>query len=158
MITLIGQLLPLLGLITGLFLGGTLGAARGGLWGSILGALCGAFLGLACGRIPALVVFSVTIHGLKRISTEQLRALVRAEECRAVNIVILVLKSRGEDVHQELDLVLGMLVSIAYDERCRGWAAMQTAFPELAERIADYSPTDPIEVGCAKVARLQADG
>jgi hypothetical protein len=146
MITLIGHLLPLLGLITGLFLGGTLGAAKGGVWGFILGALSGAALGLVCGRIPALVVYSVIIRGLKRKSTEQLRALLAGREYRAVNLAIV-----------ELNLVLGMLVSNAYDERCRGWAAMLTAFPERAQSIGDYSPTDTIEVARSKVARLRTD-
>jgi hypothetical protein len=37
-----------------------------------------------------------------------------------------------------------MLGSNEHHERCHGWAAMPTAFPDVAKRIPEYSPVMPV--------------
>jgi hypothetical protein len=152
--TLLGHVFPLLGLILGLGTGLIVGS-RAGVPGALLGAVGGGVLGLVCGRLPAAMVLAFFHLYLRRRSSEELRASLRTGECRAVNLLLLELALRGEDIRQELDFVLEMLVSTSYDERCRGWAAMLTAFPELAEKVSDYSPIDTPSDRRAKVERVR---
>jgi hypothetical protein len=147
--TLFGHVLPLIGLILGIVLGIPVGIRILGALGGFLGALGGGLLGLVFGQFPGAIVRMIISFPLKRKSTEELRASLRNGKCSTVNLATLELKSRGVDVRPEFDLILELLASIHHDARCRGWAAMLTAFPELAEAAADYVPGERLAEGQA---------
>jgi hypothetical protein len=153
--TLFGQLLPLAGLVGGAAIGLTTGFSRGSFFGAILGAVVCAILGFLCGSLPGAVIRAILSFQLRRKTSEELRTSLRNGECRLVNLATSELRRRGEIAQADIDFVVDMLVSIHHDDRCRGWAAMLTAFPELAAEIADYSPINPLEDSRAKVDRLR---
>jgi hypothetical protein len=153
--TLFGHLLPLLGLFAGASVGLITGFSRGGFSGAVLGFVVGAILGLICGSLPGTVLRAILSFQLRRKTSGELRTSLRNGECRLVNLATSELRRRGEIVQDDIDFVLDMLVSIHHDDRCRGWAAMLTAFPELAAEIEEYSPINPLEDSRAKVDRLR---
>jgi hypothetical protein len=153
--TLFGHLLPLLGLFSGAAVGLTMGFSRGGFSGALFGFVAGAVLGLLCGNLPGTVLRAILSFQLRRKTSGDLRTSVRNGECRLVNLATSELRRRGEIVQDDIDFVLDMLVSIHHDDRCRGWAALITAFPELATEIEEYSPVAPLEDSRAKVDRLR---
>jgi hypothetical protein len=153
--TLFGHLLPLAGLVAGATLGLLMGLSRGGFFGAVLGLAGGAVLGLICGSLPGAILRAILLFQLRRKTSGELRTSLRNGECRLVNLATSELRRRGEIVQDDIDFVLDMLVSIHHDDRCRGWAAMLTAFPELAAEIADYSPINPLEESRALVGRLR---
>jgi hypothetical protein len=122
--------------------GGVLGARLGfGLWGipgGIGGALAGAGAGLIAGRIPFRLVLYWLARGLKSKSSAELRDDLHRPDCEMPNLVLLELARRGEDIHCELPVVLDLLVSENSSRRCLGFAALTSAFPELAGQIRDY--------------------
>jgi len=126
----------------GIAFGAWAGFARSGLPGSVAGALAGGFLGWAIGRLPVGWAVHRLMRDLSAKSSEELLAYLHSPGCLTPNYILLILQERGEDVQQELPAVLEMLESADFSQRSRGWAALASAFPELAARLSDYSVSD----------------
>jgi hypothetical protein len=135
----------LAGAVFGLTTGLSVGAKFFGVAGGIIGALAGGYLGVVIGRIPERLVLRSLIRHLKAKSTAELRAQLHSPNCLTPNVVLLELQSRGEDIRQELPVVLDMLASEDVGRRGHGWAALTSAFPELVDRIRDYRIGDSVD-------------
>ena len=136
------HILTAAGALSGFALGMAAGFRLSGVPGAVGGSLAGGLLGWCLGRVPELLVWRSIARDLTRLSAEELRADLRRADCRFPNCVLLELQSRGEEIRSELPVVLRMLESEDYNCRCRGWAALTSAYPELAALIADYRVTD----------------
>jgi hypothetical protein len=135
----------LAGALFGFSIGLSIGAKLFGVVGGIIGALAGGYLGVVVGRIPEALVLRPLVRHLKAKSTPELRAQLHSPKCLTPNVVLLELQSRGEDIRQELPVVLDLLVSEDTGRRGHGWAALTSAFPELVEQIRDYRIGDSID-------------
>lgn len=132
------------------------GARLLGPWGAVLGFAVGAGVGLWAGRRCELIGMGEVVKEIMTSSSEQLRASLRSPDCMTPNLVLLELKSRGEDVRNELPVVVGLLTSEDIPTRGRGWAALNSAFPELVEKVADYRLNDSADECRRKASVLLA--
>jgi hypothetical protein len=149
------DILPVFGACAGLGLGIASGAWLLGTPGALAGALVGCVCGFFAGRVPRLVVLRLLGRELAAKSVADLPADLRSPRCLIPNVVLLELLSRGEDIRPDLPVVLDMLVSADSARRGFGWAALASAFPELAASIADYRIFDPVEECHRKTDRLR---
>lgn len=144
--------------ICALIAGGAGGLGAGahllGPWGALLGLAVGSGVGLWIGRRCELMGLGEVVKEVMTSSSEQLRASLRRSDCLTPNLVLLELKSRGEDIRSELPVVVGLLTSEDVPTRGRGWAALNSAFPELVEKVADYRLTDTADECRRKAAAL----
>jgi hypothetical protein len=149
------DLLKLVGVIVGISFGVAGGTRVFGVVGGVTGALVGGYLGFVLGRIPENKVMRAVVRQLRRKSVAELRAYLHSPKCPTPNFVLLELRHRGEDTLQELPVVLDLLVSEDEGRRGFGWAALASAFPELAEKLRDYRIGDSIDECKRKVEILR---
>jgi hypothetical protein len=150
------DVLQLLGAWVGLVVGIVSGERFFGTLGAIVVALVGAVLGFVAGTIPFVLVLRMVSRDLAAKTVAELRADLRSPNCLAPNVILLELLRRGEEIHSELPVVLDMLVAEASDRRGAGWAALLSAFPDLAALIPDYRIFDPVETCRGKTECLRA--
>jgi hypothetical protein len=135
--------------IAGLVVGGAVGADVGwkllGTAGGIVGAVVGAIAGLYLGNVPYFLVRLSIARALAAKTTAELKADLHSPDCLIPNFVLLELRRRGQDIRRELPLILDLLVSENVGRRSHGWAALTSAFPELAEQIGDYRLGDSVD-------------
>jgi len=149
------DVLPLFGACVGLVLGLIGGGRLLDTPGAISGALVGCVMGFIAGRIPFILTLWVLSRELATKTAPELRADLRSPDCLAPNVVLLELLSRGEDIRCELPVVLDLLASEDFGRRGAGWAALVSAFPELAAAIPDYRIDDPVETCRSKTQCLR---
>ena len=148
------HLLSLVGFLGGSALGVLGGAKLFGVSGGIAGCLLGGAFGFALGQIPSLLVLRLIARDLTAKTTAELRAYLENPNCPTPNLVLLELRSRGEDIRQELPVVLDMLS--ANDVGRRGWAALTSAYLELVPQLGDYRLEDPVDECRKKAGRLRS--
>jgi hypothetical protein len=153
MVTLLDVFAILLSL-TGFLFGGLWGA-RFGAAGAIGGTLAGGALGLFLGRLPTRMVISRARRELAPLSSVELRARLRQADCWTPNVLLLELRSRGEDIRFALPLVLGLMEAECPCHRVKGFAALLSAFPEVAKFAKGYNPNHSLERCKQKVAELK---
>jgi hypothetical protein len=151
------DILPLLGAVAGLVLGVAGGASLAGLPGGVAGVLIGCPAGFVAGRLPLLLVLRALSRDLARKTAAELRADLRSHACLTPNVVLLELLRRGEDIRPELPVVLDMLVSEDFGRRGQGWAALLSAFPELAAQVPDYHISDTVPECRRKTDQLRGE-
>lgn len=142
-------------LIFGLIHGADFGSRFGSV-GSIVGAIFGGTVGLILGRVPFFLALKLGQRNLSNKTVEDLRSMLLDSEEFAPNIVLLELGSRGEDLEQDLPVVLDMLVAPSKERRRRGWHALASAFPERAELISEYRIDDTLEECRRKTLKLRS--
>jgi len=125
----------LLGLITGFHFG-----HRYGLVGGFAGALIGGYLGFVAGKLPFSLSSWFVFHQLRRKSAAELWSDLQDDTYLMPNMVLRELRRRGEPMSTGLNLVLAMLESEDRLQRLRGYAAFLSNFPEMSERLLNYSP------------------
>ncbi len=145
MFTFFHHLLPLLGLLAGAAVGWKTGWVRGGFGLGILGIVLGAILGGLVARLPGLCILWTISRQMRAQSTASLLEDLYGPLSAPVNLILLELDRRGERVHCFLPRVGELLMSPDHDSRCRGWAAMLSAYSDLAEQVSSYSPVSPAE-------------
>jgi hypothetical protein len=128
----------LVAICLGLALGAAGGAKLFGSTGGLIGALIGGYAGFILGGLPEWLVFRSLALALARESADELRSFLRSPNCQIPNLVLMELASRGEDITGELNVVLDLLESEDVAQRGRGWAAMISAFPEVAAKVRNY--------------------
>jgi hypothetical protein len=150
------DILPLSSSSVGLVFGIVGGSWLLGTPGAIIGALIGTVMGFIVGRIPFVLTLRMLSRELASKTASELRADLRNPACLAPNMVLLELRRRGEDIRSELTVVFDLLVSTDFGRRGAGWAALVSAYPDLAVLIPDYRIDDPIEKCLNKTERLRA--
>lgn len=139
------HIFALAGLVFGASFGAWEGAGRSGAVGLVIGAVAGGLIGLVLGRIPGWLMLRSVAHDLGSKSSDELRGYLRSPGCLTPNCVLLELQRRAEDTRPEIPVILDLLVSTDIRRRSRGWAALNSAFPELAGEISNYCAEDPLE-------------
>ena len=139
------HVLVLAGLGLGVAIGARVGSRHFGIAGGVGGAIVGAIVGIIVARIPELLALRSVARRLTPKTPAELRQYLRSPECLTPNCVLLELRRRGEDIRCELPVVVDLLVSADVGRRGFGWAALNSAFPELVSQIPDYRIGDPIE-------------
>lgn len=143
-----------------LIVGAAGGLAAGSLllgpWGALLGVVVGSGTGRWVGGYFEFFGLREIVKEITTSSSVRLRALVRSPDCLTPNMVLLELKSRGEDIGEELRVVVELLSSEDAPTRGRGWAALNSAYPELVGKVADYRLTDAPDECRRKAAALLA--
>lgn len=114
-----------------------------GFFGCAVGIPAGLMLGGLIGQLPLLIVLKILRLKFGRMSDDELVSELRDPKCLTPNVHLLELNRRGHDIQQELPYIHSLLASQDIDRRTTGWAALTSAFPELVERVPDYSPTAP---------------
>ena len=132
------------------------GARLLGTPGGVMGGVLGCVVGFVAGRLPFILGLRRLSRDLAANTTAELRADVRSPDCPTPNVVLLELLSRGEDIRSELPAVLHLLTSEDFGRRGAGWAALTSAFPELAASLSDYRLDDTVEACRRKTDRLRA--
>ena len=127
-----------MGLGLGCIFGGAMGASSFSVLGGVVGAITGGYAGLVVGSLPEFFALRSLARDIGGKTSGELREYLHREECKVPNVVLLELKRRGEEIRSELSVVLDLLVSENMDKQSRGWAALESAFPELAQQIPQY--------------------
>jgi len=130
-------MLELLSPIFGALAGITLGA-RLGVIAAVIAGIVGFVLGRIIGRIPTILMIRMMQRRFRGKSAAELRADLRRPDCMTPNCILLELSSRGEDIKKDLDVVLALLESEEPSKRGFGWAALTSAFPDMARMISDF--------------------
>lgn len=99
MFTFFHHLLPLLGLLAGAAVGWMTGWGRGGVGGGILGIVLGAILGGHAARLPGLCILWTISRQLRAQSTASLLEDLYGPASAPVNLILLELDRRGEQIH-----------------------------------------------------------
>jgi hypothetical protein len=133
------DLMTLVTPIAGAWLGFEVGS-RVGLAGGAAGAIAGLVLGWIVGRVPFILSVRSVQRSFADLTADDLRLLLRRRDCTIVNLILLELAARGEDIRKELSVVLDLLESDDSSKRGFGWAAMTSAYPDLAARMKGYRP------------------
>lgn len=149
------HMIELYAVIGGAVLGFFAGRWCFGVVGGVVGAVLGLIVGHRLGVIPWRLAIRKTLVDLSPKSTDELHAMLRDEDCFIPNFVLLELARRGEDIQQELPVVLEMLESDHPSRRGFGWAALTSAFPELAKKISNYRPNQSPEICRKKMEPLR---
>jgi hypothetical protein len=149
------DLFVIVAICAGFVLGLAGGAKLFGAAGGLVGALVGGYAGFTLGCLPEWLVLRSLSLGLARETSAGLRSWLHSQNCPIPNLVFLELQRRGEDVQQEFGVVLDLLGSEELAQRTRGWAALTSAFPELAEQVQDYRLGDSVEECRRKTAELR---
>lgn len=147
------HVLTLAGFVYGVIVGTRAGSALFGTVGAVVGAIVGGIVGAFVGRIPGFLMLRWLARDLGTKSTSDLRAELHDPSCVTPNCVLLELQYRGEDIRQELPVVLDLLVSDDVGRRGLGWAALTSAFPDLAKQIQDYRIGDSVDE-CRRKTRI----
>jgi len=143
---------PVLGTAAGCAGGYCLFGTVGLVVGGILGLFIGKFLGNLSGNMSILAVH----RQFTGKSDDVLRAELHRPECEYPNFILLELNYRGADVSSELPVVLDMLESPDRALRQKGVAAITSAFPDMARKLPDYRPSEPVDE-CRKKVRVVRD-
>jgi hypothetical protein len=131
------------------------GAKLFGVAGGVTGAIIGGYAGFVAGQLPEYLVLRWLTRHLVRASAAELRSWLRDPSCQIPNLVLLELQRRGEDIHGELAVILDLLVSEDVSQRGHGWAALSSAFPNLARQIGDYHLGDSVADCRRKTGKLR---
>lgn len=149
------HLLRFVSIYAGCVFGVTTGVEWFGVIGGVVGAIAGGFLGSVVGNLPEFFILRSISRDLRRKSTGELREYLHKQGGPAPNILLLELKRRGEDINSELPIVLDLLESEEKGLRSHGWAALASAFPELAQEIRDYRIGGSVDDCRGKTERLR---
>lgn len=136
---LIQLMSPIVGAIVGAAVGGEYGIAIG-----VVGALLGGFIGLKFGAIPTKMMIRSTRKDFASLTNSELEGRLVDSEW-IPNLILLELKARGEDVGKHLSFVFSLLTHDDLHCRAKGYAALLSAFPELAKNLRGYNPSDSAE-------------
>jgi hypothetical protein len=141
----------------GIGVGGAAGAELHGMVGGAAGALAGGWIGFLVGRLPELLVLNWLASSLTTVPADELRDFLHDPDCHIHNLVLLELQRRGENIHQELGGILDMMAANDVSRRGLGWAALNSAFPDLARQLGDYSVGDSAEECRRKIRQLRSE-
>lgn len=136
---LIRLMSPLIGAIIGGSVGGEFGIAYG-----ILGALLGGFIGLRLGALPTKLMIRSARNDFAPLSIPDLEDKL-VDTGWTPNLILMELKARGENVDKHLPFVLSLLKHNDLHCRTKGYAALLSAFPDIAKRLKGYNPTNSAE-------------
>jgi hypothetical protein len=138
------DLVHLLSVLIGLLVGGAAGS-RFGPGGAIAGGLVGVVTGLYLGNLPTKCMVRREHRKLASFSTAELRAQLHDVTCWTPNFLLLELQARGEDIRGELPFVLSIMECEQQHRRTIGYAALCSAFPDVAKSLRTYNPMQPVE-------------
>jgi hypothetical protein len=151
------HLLMVLAVVGGAALGAAAGWNIAGILGAVVGTVAGVIAGGIVGQIPIAAGMLIVGRRFEKMTTSQLRAHLHDDECSTPNLVLLELRRRGEPIEDELPFLHTLLTSEDVQQRTRGWAALRSAFPELAEQMPGYNPLAPTDQ-CCRLAAILGDG
>ncbi|MEZ6040619.1 MAG: glycine zipper domain-containing protein [Planctomycetaceae bacterium] len=135
------DLIRLIGALVGAVVFGSTGWNTLGILGCVVGAPVGLVVGAMIGQMPLIVCLKWMSRRFDRMTDEQLEGELHDPACLTPNILLLELNRRGFDIRRELPFVQSLLASDEMHRRTAGWAALNSAFPELVGRIPSYNPT-----------------
>lgn len=144
--------------ISAIGIGMIIGAKHGyvvfGTTGAVMGSVIGGGIGFLAGRLPWVLGSRWVNRRYAADSNERLRERLRSgKEYFVSHILLAHLMSRGENVADELPCIVALINSEYVDRRHFGWAALKLAFPDRAQKIASYQPSDSTEK-CRSVVSL----
>lgn len=127
--------------VVGMLVLGSFGWNSLGFIGAVIGLPIGLVFGAMIGQVPLFLCLYWMAQRLNRMTEEQLLDELHAPSCPTPNLLLLELRRRGYDIYRELEYVHGLLASREVRQRTAGWAALNSAFPELVDRVSGYSPS-----------------
>jgi hypothetical protein len=137
-----------------------LGGMRLGPVGLLLGALVGWCVGHWAVNLPLVFWVSWQVDRLHSLSTEQLQSLFVSNPGFGrtfwYQTAMSVMKQRDADVRPVLPILLDLMGSPKLKIRLHAWSAFWVGFPELRDRLQDYSPHEPAEVCQASVSNARS--
>ncbi len=137
------DLIQLMSPLVGAIIGGAVGGERGIAYG-VLGALLGGFIGLKIGSLPTRLMIRSARNDFAPLSIPELEDKL-VDTCWTPNLILMELKARGQDVDKHLPFVLSLLKHSHTHCRTKGYAALLSAFPDIAKSLKGYNPTDSEE-------------
>lgn len=136
---LIRLMSPVIGTLIGGAVGGEYSIALG-----ILGAFVGGLIGLLLGALPTRLMIRSARHEFAPLSLAVLEEKL-VETGWTPNLILMELKARGQNIDQHLPFVLSLLKHDDLPYRTKGYAALLSAFPDLAMSLKGYNPTHSVE-------------
>jgi len=128
-----------------------------GLFGAIAGAMLGLILFAYLGSMLDQLILRISLRKMRKhfapLSVSELRSQISTSF--TPNYILFELKARGEDISKDIEPVLRLLEADESFRRCRGYAALLSAFPQMAASTRRYNPMRPVSACHEKVAELR---
>jgi hypothetical protein len=121
------------------------GYAFWGGWGGLGGAIIGVVVGWFVGNIPAVYASNKLKRELKQTPDDELKARL-VSQYYISHLIIAELVVRGHPVEDFRDYVLTRINSEHIDQRRFAWTNLRIWFPELAENLKGFDPTEATEL------------
>ena len=137
------ELMRLLAMMGGAAVLGIIGWDKFGIIGCAIGIPVGLIIGGMLGQLPLVFGLKWMSRRFDRMTDDDLLSELHDADCFTPNIHLLELNRRGYDIRRELPHVHALLASSEMHRRTAGWAALTSAFPDLADTIGGYNPTAP---------------
>jgi hypothetical protein len=149
---LIAIILP----IAGIMFGAGIVKEYGIGWGT-MAIITGGLIGRWLGKLPTILMVKHIRKRLAKLSVDEIQERLYNFwfSDSTPNFLLLELRARGEDISQHLDCVLNMLGSESNLRRTFGYAALLSAYPNVANKMRGYNPSKPVEDCKQKVNELR---
>lgn len=147
------DLFRLLALLLGVVVGGALGAEHG-IGFAIAGGVIGCLVGAQVGALPTRLMIRIARRKFAALTVADLESQL-VETGWTPNLILMELRARGEDVSKHLPFVLQLLGHEDLPCRTKGFAALLTAFPDVAKQAPGYNPTAPVDQCRAALAPIE---
>ena len=134
------HVLQFAGLVFGALIGWKLGSGFYGVPGAVAGTVLFAFVGYQAGNLPWRLVLLFEKKRFSKQSTQELIEGLRGRYLFCPNLVLVELRTRGEDVRPFIPYLCELMTSDDIGTRSRGWVALKSAVPEYAALIPAYHP------------------
>jgi hypothetical protein len=150
------ELFVLIGRVFGIAVGCLIGYLVFDIFGLVGGGILGLLIGGYLGKLPGNRSIVAAHLSFKDKTNEDLRAELHQPDCELPNYILLELNYRGADIISEFPIVLDLLEDPDPGKRRKGVAAITSVFPELANQVPGYRPTDTVDE-CKRKARILRD-
>jgi hypothetical protein len=146
-------MLPIFGFAIGIGVGKDYLGLFGAIAGAILGLILFAYLGSCLDNLFLRISMRKMRKQFAPFSVSELRSQLSTSF--TPNYILVELKLRGEDISKDIEPVLRLLEDENSSRRTRGYAALLSAFPQLAASVRGYNPMRPVSECHQKVEELR---
>jgi hypothetical protein len=143
----------LVGIMIGMIIGKEYGIGLG-----IAGAIAGGYIGWRLGILPTRLMIRKQRRNLAKLTVDELHQQLHKpllSDGHTPNFLLLELRARGEDISKHVDMVLNLMEAESFLRRSVGFAALLSAYPQLARRMRPYNPNWSVERCRQCVAELR---
>ncbi len=148
------DLIQLIGLAVGAWLGFTTGSKAFGVASALLGGILGLVVGQFVGLAPYYIFWAGERLTWKFSSIERLRRKLKTDYFMADHLIAEMIV-RGEPAESFWPFILSLMQSRSFPERYSGWENLNIWFPTIAKQMEGFTPDGPTEMCRRYVKKIE---